>query len=495
MIGTRNNDEAEQPGQDVRRCRRRRVRAIIVAMVVVIVGVLAWVWWRESARAELRREIDAIRDRGEPVKVAEMMPPALDPNDNAAVPLREAGRVYETDVRPLIFELDSKMEADGWESFGLSTLLEHRKLRTDYREDIRAILVAAGPVLKLVRESRRLDRGDWGGNYVGPDYGGPANTLAWQRPLVRFLSLAAIVAQDAGNDDDAIEYVRDTMAIAEFMESGTFLAYHLVAMAEHALSTRTIETIAPALQVGQDDKRASPEQVLELIRVLRDEKRAKQGLVRASLASRILAWEDCRRLRLDGERGRAKLPGLYQYAVARGIMSPMLIRGEAWALRTMAGNVEAARQDTWPAAEALVPQLHVRESSWRVLKKTCKGFLPSGYRVLILHFRAIAQRRMAATALAMRLYEIDHGRRPKKLADLVPKYLPAVPKDPFDAGGREISYQPDANQPLLYSVHLNGTDDDGNYDDPMTEPFPYEQRDLPFFLEGGRPIRPLDKKR
>ena len=424
-----------------------------------------------------------------------MTPPVLDPNDNAAVPLRKAGRLYWTHVRPLIDQLEKKVEADGWEIFGLADLTEHRKLRTEYEQDLRAILVAGAPALKLVRRARRFDRCDWGGNYVGPDYGVSGNMLSLQRSLVRLLSLAAVVAHEAGNHNDAVEYVRDAITAAEFMESGPFLISHLVAIAEHALSARIIEIIGPTLQVGRADKRASHEQVLELIRALRDERRAKQALVRGFLAERILAWEGCRRLRLDGEVGVTKLPGLYQYAVVRGIMSPVLIQDEAWALRTMADNVEGARQDTWPAADALVPQTDVPESSWRVLKRTVsEGVLLTGERVFILHFRVIAGRRMAATALAMRLYEIDHGRRPKKLTDLVPRYLPAVPRDPFDAGDREIWYLPDANRPLLYSVYLNGIDDDGNYDYDPAEPFAEEQSDLPFFLKGNRPILPLEKK-
>ena len=67
---------------------------------------------------------------------------------------------------------------------------------------------------------------------------------------------------------------------------------------------------------------------------------------------------------------------------------------------------------------------------------------------------------MAATGLAIRLYEIDHGRRPERLADLVPEYLPAVPDDPMDAR-RKISYLPRAKRPLLYSVGENGTDEGG----------------------------------
>jgi hypothetical protein len=36
--------------------------------------------------------------------------------------------------------------------------------------------------------------------------------------------------------------------------------------------------------------------------------------------------------------------------------------------------------------------------------------------------------------LAIRAYSLQHGRNPASLAELVPRYLPKVPKDPFSGG-------------------------------------------------------------
>ena len=96
-------------------------------------------------------------------------------------------------------------------------------------------------------------------------------------------------------------------------------------------------------------------------------------------------------------------------------------------------------------------------------------------------FHASARNRMAAVALAMRLYELAHGRLPAKLDDLVPDYLTQLPADPFAADGRPIAYEPKAvarsdesydrrtgmfiavdlgpPHPVLYSVGPDGRDD------------------------------------
>jgi hypothetical protein len=76
---------------------------------------------------------------------------------------------------------------------------------------------------------------------------------------------------------------------------------------------------------------------------------------------------------------------------------------------------------------------------------------------------------MAATLLAIRLYQADHGGKlPARLEDLVPEYLPAVPIDTLAAGGKPIRYVPDGERPMLYSVGENGTDEGGS-DKPTTQ--------------------------
>jgi hypothetical protein len=83
------------------------------------------------------------------------------------------------------------------------------------------------------------------------------------------------------------------------------------------------------------------------------------------------------------------------------------------------------------------------------------------------HYQAVARRRLAAAALAARLYALDQdGQLPATLDDLVPKYLPHVPADPLAAGGKPISYIPTGPRPRVYSVGPNGVDDGGRAEDP-----------------------------
>ena len=65
-------------------------------------------------------------------------------------------------------------------------------------------------------------------------------------------------------------------------------------------------------------------------------------------------------------------------------------------------------------------------------------------------YRNLANRRMAATMLALCLL-VDHdGQLPQTLSELVPTYLPHVPEDPID--GTWIKYSPNRNPPAVYSA-------------------------------------------
>jgi hypothetical protein len=66
---------------------------------------------------------------------------------------------------------------------------------------------------------------------------------------------------------------------------------------------------------------------------------------------------------------------------------------------------------------------------------------------------------LVPVVFALAAYRADHGAYPADLAALVPKYLPAVPKDPFSDG--PIRYRPENLGYVVYCVGANGKDDGG----------------------------------
>lgn len=73
-----------------------------------------------------------------------------------------------------------------------------------------------------------------------------------------------------------------------------------------------------------------------------------------------------------------------------------------------------------------------------------------------------ARRHAVLTIIAIESFRRARGVWPTTLAELSPAYLPRVPRDPFD--GAPLRYRPaspDDQMPLLYSVGVDGVDDDG----------------------------------
>lgn len=62
-------------------------------------------------------------------------------------------------------------------------------------------------------------------------------------------------------------------------------------------------------------------------------------------------------------------------------------------------------------------------------------------------------------ALALEWYQREQGRYPEKLDALTPKYLAKVPQDTF--AGKPLVYHPKEKGYLLYSVGINGKDEEG----------------------------------
>jgi hypothetical protein len=96
----------------------------------------------------------------------------------------------------------------------------------------------------------------------------------------------------------------------------------------------------------------------------------------------------------------------------------------------------------------------------KALADALSGLVMTGVRKMQeLHDRAEQMQRNLDVAFALAAYHRDQGRYPAKLDDLAPKYLAAVPDDFFS--GRALVYRPSEKGYLLYSVGVNGKDEDG----------------------------------
>ncbi len=88
--------------------------------------------------------------------------------------------------------------------------------------------------------------------------------------------------------------------------------------------------------------------------------------------------------------------------------------------------------------------------------------LPAFNKLALATIRQQAMLRCAIVAVAAERYRLDHGRWPAAIAELTPKYLAAVPLDPFD--GQPLRWRNDLRGVTIYSVGYDGVDNGRNLD-------------------------------
>jgi len=74
---------------------------------------------------------------------------------------------------------------------------------------------------------------------------------------------------------------------------------------------------------------------------------------------------------------------------------------------------------------------------------------------------AEVSRQVVITAIALKRFELKHGKLPAKLEDMTPEFLPDVPRDPVDGQPLRYRQNPDGTF-LLYSIGADGVDDGGD---------------------------------
>lgn len=106
--------------------------------------------------------------------------------------------------------------------------------------------------------------------------------------------------------------------------------------------------------------------------------------------------------------------------------------------------------------------------------------------------REKAFRDCAQTAIAIKRYQLAHGKLPDSLAQLVPTFIPEIPADPFN--GKPLQYRQENEGFYIYSVGPDLTDDGGielnekgqNLYDYHPEIYPLTGLDIVFRVGGQR---------
>jgi len=397
----------------------RKVGRILVALLLILfAGYL--VWDQIEVRA-LRRQIDAIAARGEPVAIDDTPVGADTPERHdaariyAAAAEREREFLPEYTFRLWVIDVDSP------------TPPVIADLEAKYRSD--------APVLQLLDQAAPLDFNGFGDVEIPS-----RNPLSASAVLS---DLRADLFSVKGKPDDAVS-----------------------ALVSSARAVRTsADTYSRWIGVSR---------LLGSVRILLRHTSPSEPAL-AKLQNAVASLPDADSVAAEMQRSRASMiddwrnpRGTVSEAVLRRILRPWLTRSQRAELAATDEGLVVAREP-WPgklaAAQALerkyapaIKQLSERRGFFaRIAQPYGFGIplvsvLPNGYE--------LAARRVMIATLAIERYRRTHAEAPPESLDaLVPAYLDAVPQDPFAKSPLVFRRGKDAY--LVYSIDRDQKDDGG----------------------------------
>lgn len=472
--GPRDGPDEEQIPYPPRYWWLKRLCAAALVLVVLVVGLRWWVTRR--AQAAFDAMLAASRSAGLRVSVGEFAARAIPDELNAADYFTRAS----TAIVPSIGDPRVPQHQ-------LSMLCSDPDLLRANPDAVAELLAANGPALALIEAGCAAPECDWGVVLGTPVFATVLPSLSGQRENSRLLRLRAGQVMLTGDHAAAIRMLHQGLVLARRVEEGsvTFLVSHFTAAAIANDVCADVEWIAPRLAVasggaaeaGAVDRR----EVEHLVARLLDEAWIERGWLAAMEAERFCQIDAFDAIARGQAPPGAMLPGGWSGALDAGsavLGKPLWLYSAVRLVRYIDGVTRVGAAQGLAEAPPLPPATSTeRPGLPGLVSKVENLFRPALERAVFVQYRTRARHRLAAAVLAIRLFELDHGRHPASLRELVPVYLPDVPVDPFSRPSAPLLYRPEASPPLLYSVGEDGRDD-----------YPAPRRDGEvMYLNGDRP--------
>jgi hypothetical protein len=474
----RSNEAVSEVKEETKPKRRWRWGWIALGLIaLLIVGHAFWGWYQG---AQLTREVEALRRKGEPMGLLDFKVEAVADGENAAVLLREAARSID-------------LGTDAWAEFD-QLILEAMPLpKPQEIAAVEAVLKENEVAMRKLREARGRKRVDWKVEETEMKLFAQKPALDRLRELGALGGGAVLLAHARGDDREAIARVQDLLWMSEAVgQMPAGVIGQLTAASISARPVDRLQKIAPELRIGGSAGEVEPRELAAVISKLLDEKPVREAQKHGLRVQRAAQIAAARRLNtaLPTSASNDKEVTLLGY-----LGRPMFLKdGRILAANTTA-IMEAAEAENWMEfkrrAQASMDEMKkLRQSKLHLMAALLAGGDEFAARSM---YREMTERRLAAVALAVRWYAVEHGgAMPKSLEELVPKYLQAVPADAMGEK-RKIGYVAEESRPRIYSVGMNGTDEGGS-DVPLRKNFQeagrWEREDVVLELKRGAKAAP-----
>ena len=432
-----------EAGRPKRRTSRRVLLAVAIFLTVLVVVVIGGLVALQQKTRTLQKRWDdklaELRKKGEPVSMAELAPPALPDDQNAAVLHEQAFKLLEDIPRGTDSRLNELLPRKGAVPKAVD-LAEARKL-----------LESCKPALDLVRRGTLRPKCRFKRDYNAVP---PVLLLTLMSGTSRtggFLDYDCRMNLVEGRPDDAVADCVTMLRVADGLKDEPLLVDQLVRIA-------VIDRGTDALQRVLDRSEPGAAALTEAAGVLKrlDSRESLVWTVRGERCYGIAlirqALEDpAKFLQNIGTKGHwTRLTALS----AR----PLFLADGADYLDRMGRLQDLVAKPYYQNHEILQQWedqiAQEQEDTAHIF--TGKTLLWIS-KIPLTYDRSLAGIGNARLAIALRLYRMKHGQYPDALAALVPDFIEKLPTDPFS--GKDFIYRRDGNGFVLESVG----DDDQTY--------------------------------
>lgn len=421
-------------------------RLAVACVVLLVLLVCLRLWWGSRADARLEAVVAEIESKGEPIRFEDMRGDPVPDDRNKVYYLRQAYAQW-----PLVPGQGVLVTETDWDVNPY-----------DYDDPItdnEAYLSEVKALLPLFAQAKAAPASNWGVQLQSPAYNMLLPNLGEARRLARLLSDAASRAGTIGDNELAMLLIACIHTVSDALDNRVyFFIHHLVDISIDALAYGTLEDLLPGIPLSSTSKGPVREQLESLKTRYLDESDYHAKAVKMWIGERWGIYDTTIAI-CDG---RVPLNQFFYNSnnpswMDKGLLMmfrPIYVNDTTLGLEMGNRYIDAAeRASGYTDYHATITQqldklfadqeLDDLDDPWFFrLHPITSMLMPVRNAAMNAHFRVLARRRMAATVLAIKLYEADHGTRPDSLEALVPEYLPSVPLDPFASPGTPIGYLP-----------------------------------------------------
>lgn len=459
-------------------------RIAVASGVLLACLILLRVWWGYEAERRLQAAIKHYQDIGQPVLPSEFdaILDAVPDDQNAAI-------LYEQAMSKIVANSTSGLHFTEFND-------DKSKFETD-RAAADELIQKNAEVFALVRKARDRPQVAWSSRLSGLMNPNALSLLSTQRSLAKLLHFSVGYHFENDNHANAIETAHDAVIFGDRIANHPTVIANLVGIACIAMATNPIEENGASLLVeGVTQHKASKaipasrSQVHDLMNLMIETETVQSNMIQALSGERAYQIEAKDTIYTNTNAWSPTIPSWSPMDIHAELLEPAAWLNAVRSLHAMDYMVLATSESNWQKSKAMLDEEETESSILKTLVNPFGEVTGPLDRFIFLSFRLQAQRRLAGVALAIRLYEIDHGHRPETLQLLIPDYLANIPADPFDRDDAPIIYKLDGDSPVLYSVDSNG-EDNGGIDFRSFDSWQEGEKngDLVFFLDG----RPEEK--